>query len=46
MDSMDSVGVFGTLRSMFFNQTVHLHVLYSRKKDGVMRAPKEVLHQL
>jgi hypothetical protein len=41
------------LRSTFFSSAPHflakwfqLHALCSRKKGGVVRAPKEVLHEL
>jgi len=44
--------VFGTallhvfqLRSTFFSQTV-LRTQFEKKKGGVVRAPKEVLHEL
>ena len=46
-------GVFGLLCYTFFSSTPYflvkqfqLHAFSSRKKGGVVRAPKEVLHKL
>jgi hypothetical protein len=46
-------GVFGPLHSIFFSFTLYFlakwfqfHTLCSRKKDGDVKAPKEVLHKL
>jgi hypothetical protein len=40
-------GCLGLLYSTFFSQTVSaLHALSLKKKGGVVRAPKEVLHKL